>query len=75
MYQGGTAEMYRSTSKYEQIKVNEGYREQQNNAVERSQQKGREDTNTNKDNVTSSTKEEIEKDLKYIKKTLKAMTS
>ena len=67
--------MYRSTSKYEQIKVNEGYREQQNNAVERSQQKGREDTNTNKDNVTSSTKEEIEKDLKYIKKTLKAMTS
>ena len=75
MYQGGTAEMYRSTSKYEQIKVNEGYREQQNNAVERSQQKGREDTNTNKDNITSSTKEEIEKDLKYIKKTLKAMTS
>ena len=75
MYQGGTAEMYRSTSKYEQIKVNEGYREQQNNAVERSQQKGREDTNTNKDNVKSSTKEEIEKDLKYIKKTLKAMTS
>ena len=75
MYQGGTAEMYRSTSKYEQIKVNEGYREQQNNAVERSQQKGREDTNTNKDNVTSSAKEEIEKDLKYIKKTLKAMTS
>ena len=28
MYQGWTAEMYRSNSKDEQIKVNEGYREE-----------------------------------------------
>ena len=78
MYQGWTAEMYRSTSKDEQIKVNEGYREEQNKIVERNQQKERENTNTKEDNVTSSTKEEIEnlkKDLKYIKETLKAITS
>ena len=79
MYQRWTAVMYRSgASKYEQIRVNECYREEQNNAVERSQQKERENTKANKDNVTSSTKEEIEnlkKDLKYIKETLKAITS
>ena len=57
--------MYRSTSKYEQIRVNEDYREEQNNVVERSQQKERENTNTNEDNVTSSTKEET-KNLKVI---------
>ena len=77
MYQGWTAEMYRSTSKDEQIKVNEGYREEQNKPVERNQQKERENTNT-KEDVTSFTKEEIEnlmKDLKYIKETLKAITS
>ena len=75
MYQGWTAEMYRSASKGEQIRLNKGYREDQSNAVERSQQKDRENTNTNEDNVTSSTQEEIEnlkKDLKYIKETLKA---
>ena len=60
MYQGWITEMYRSTSKDEQVRVNEGYREEQNNTVERSQQKERDNTNTNEDNVTSSTKEEIE---------------
>ena len=78
MYQGWTAELYRSTSKDDQNRVNEGRREDQNKVVERSQQKERENTNTNEDNVTSSTKEEIEnlkKDLKYIKETLKAITS
>ena len=35
MYQGWTAELYRSTSKDEQNRVNEGYREEQNKAVER----------------------------------------
>ena len=57
----------RSTSKYEQIIVNEGYRENQINAEQRSQQKQRENTNINKDNVTSSTKAETDnfkKDLK-----------
>ena len=46
--------------------------------MERNQPKERANTNTNGDNVTSSTKEEIEdlkKDLKYIKETLKAITS
>ena len=78
MYQGWTAEMYRSTSKDEQIKVNEGYREEQKNTAEKSQQKERENPNTKGDNVTSSTKEEIQnlkKDLKYSKETLKAITS
>ena len=59
-------------------KVNEGYREEQNKAVERSQQKKRENTKTNEDNFTFSTKEEVEnlkKYLKYIKKTLKTITS
>ena len=46
MYQGWTTELYRSTSKDEQNKVNEGYREQQNKAVERRQQKERENRNT-----------------------------
>ena len=32
-YQRWTAELYRSTSKDEQIRVNEGYKEEQNNAV------------------------------------------
>ena len=40
--QGWTAEWYRSTSKDEQIRVNEGYRKEKNNAVEKSQQKERE---------------------------------
>ena len=35
-------QMYRSTSKDEQIRVNEGYREEQNKTVEQSQQKERE---------------------------------
>ena len=68
MYQGWTAELYRSTSKDEQKRVNEGYREEQNKAVERRQPKERENTNTSENNITSSTKEEIEnlkKDLKY----------
>ena len=42
MYQGWTTETYRSTRKDEQIKVNEGYREEQNKIVERNQQKERE---------------------------------
>ena len=69
--------MYRSTSKDEQIKVTEGYREEQNKTVERSQQKEREDTNTKEDNATSSTKEieNLKNNLKYIKETLKAITS
>ena len=56
MYRGWTTELYRSTSKDEQNRVNEGYREEQNKAVKRSQQKERENTNTKEDNVTSSTK-------------------
>ena len=48
--------MYRSTSKDEQIKVNEGYREEKNKTVERNQQIERKNTNTKEDNVTSSTK-------------------
>ena len=48
------AEMHRSTSKDEQIRVNKDYREQQNNIVEKSQQKEREYTNTNGDSVTPS---------------------
>lgn len=70
--------MYKSTSRDEQIRVNESYREEQNNAVERSQQKQRENTNTNKDNINSSTREKIDnlkKDLKYMKETLKSITS
>ena len=78
MYQGWRAEVYRSTSKDEQITVNEGYGEEQNNAAERGQQKERENTNTDEDHITSSTKDErenLKKDLKYTKATLKAMTS
>ena len=78
MYQGWTAELYRSTSKDEQNRVNEGYREEQNKAIERRQQKERENTNTSEDKISSSTKEETEnlkKDLKYIKETLKTITS
>ena len=37
MYQGWTAELYRSPSKDEQNRVSKGYREEQNRAVERSQ--------------------------------------
>ena len=59
MYQGWTAELYRSTSKDEQNRVNEGYREEQK-AIERRQQKERENTNTSEDKITSSTKEERE---------------
>ena len=36
MYQGWTAELYRSTSKDEQNRVNEGYKREQNQAAERS---------------------------------------
>ena len=78
MYQGWTAELSRSTTKDEQNRVNEGNREEQNKAVERRQQKERENSNTSKDNITSSTNEEIEnlkKDLKFIKETLKTITS
>ena len=78
MYQGWTAELYRSTSKDEQNRVNEGYREEQNKAIERRQQKERENTNTGEDKISSSTREEIDnlkKDLKYIKETLKSITS
>ena len=78
MYQGWTAELSRSTTKDEQNRVNEDNREEQNKAVERRQQKERENSNTSKDNITSSTKEEIEnlkKDLKFIKETLKTITS
>ena len=78
MYQGWTAELYRSTSKDEQNRVNKGYREEQNKAIERRQQKERENTNTSEDKISSSTKEETEnlkKDLKYIKETLKTITS
>ena len=49
MYQGWTVELYRSTSKDEQNRVNEGYREEQNKAIERRQQKERENTNTSED--------------------------
>ena len=35
MYQGWTTEFYGSASKDEQDRVNEGYREEQNKAVER----------------------------------------
>ena len=56
MYQGWIAELYRSTSKDEQNRVSEGYREEQNKAAERRQQKERENTNTKEDNITSSKK-------------------
>ena len=78
MYQGWTAELYRSISKDEQNRVNEGYREEQNKTKERRQQKERENTNTSEDKISSSTKVEIEnlkKDLNYIKETLKTITS
>ena len=78
MYQRWTAELYRSTSKDEQNRVNEGYREEQNKAIERRQQKERENTNTSEDKTSCSTKEEIEnlkKDLKYFKETLKTIIS
>ena len=54
------------------------YREEQNKAIERRQQKERENTNTSEDKISSSTKEETEnlkKDLKYIKEILKTITS
>ena len=78
IYQGWRAELYISTGKNEQNRVNEGYREVQNKAMERRQQKERENTNTSEDKISSSTKEETEnlkKDSKYIKKTLKTITS
>ena len=46
VYQVWTAKMYRSTSKDNQIKLNEGNREEQNKTVEKSQLKERENTNT-----------------------------
>ena len=60
--------MYRSTSKDEQVKVNEGSTEEQNKTVERSQLKERENTNTKKYNITSFTKEKIE-NLKVVSAT------
>ena len=54
------------------------YREEQNQAIERRQQKERENTNTSEDKISSSAKEEIKnlkKDLKYIKETLKTIIS
>ena len=78
MYQGWAAELYRNTNKDDQNRVNEVYRGEKDKAVERRQQKQRENTITNANNITSSTKEEIEKlkkDLKYIKETLKTITS
>ena len=56
MYQGWIAELYRSTSKDEQNRISEGFREEQNKAVERRRQKERENTNTKEDNITSSKK-------------------
>ena len=53
MYQGWTVELYRSTSKDEQNRVNEGYREEQNKAIERKQQKERENTNTSEGKISS----------------------
>ena len=53
--------MYKSTSKNEYIRGNEGNWKEQNDAVERSEQKERKNTNTNEHNVISSTKEKIEK--------------
>ena len=47
-------------------RINESYREEQNKAVERGQQKERENTKTNEDNFTSSTKEEVESFFKKI---------
>ena len=60
VYEGWTVEIYRSYTKDDQIRVNYGYREEQNKAVEKSQQIERQNTNTKEDNVTPSTKEEIE---------------
>ena len=70
-------ELCRSTSKDKQNRVNEGYREEQNKQKEGNNKK-KENTNTSEDKISSSTKEEIEnlkKDSKYIKETLKAITS
>ena len=53
--------MYRSTSKDKQIRVNKGYIEELDNTVDRSQQKERHNTDTNEDNITSSTRKEIHK--------------
>ena len=78
MYRGWRAELYRSTSKDEQNRVNEGYRKEQNKAIERRQQEERENTNTSEDKSSCSTKEEIEnlkKDLKCFKETLKTIIS
>ena len=49
MYQGWRANLYKSTSKDEQNRVNEGYREEQNKVIERRQQKERENTNASED--------------------------
>ena len=59
--------MYRSTSKDKQIRVNKGYIEELDNTVDRSQQKERHNTDTNEDNITSSTRKEIHKMKKYLK--------
>ena len=47
-------------SKGKKIRVNESYWEKQNNVVKRSQQKERENTNTDDDNMTPSTRDKIE---------------
>ena len=70
--------MYSRTTKDKQIRVNKGYREEQDNTISRSQQKEREKYKYQWRYFISSTREEIEnlkKNLKYIKKTLIAMTS
>ena len=77
-YQGLTSNMYKSTSRDEPIRVNESYREEQNNTVERSQKKTKREHKYQKDNINSSTREKIDnlkKDLKNMKETLKAITS
>ena len=78
MYNGQTTQLQTRTSKDEQVRANQGSREGQNNKVKRNYKKLRKNTNTNEDNVSFSPKEEIEnlkKDVKHIKRKLKAIPS
>ena len=78
MYNGQTTQLQTRTSKDEQVRANQGSREGQNNKVKRNYKKLRKNTNTNDDNVSFSPKEEIEnlkKDVKHIKRKLKAIPS
>lgn len=78
MYNGQTTQLQTLTSKDEQVRVNQGSREGQNNKVKRNHKKLRKNTNTNENNVSFSPKEEIEnlkKDVKHIKGKLKAIPS